>query len=999
MSEVELRLLGEFKVLRNGKAQDLPPSRKTRALLAFLALQPRSFRREYLSELLWEIPDDPRGSLRWSLSKLRRLVDSRQHTRIVADRQNVSLDADDLDIDFVQLCELAEQKLKQAPAESLETMSQKFQGHFLEGLEFSDFHEFHAWCVSARERAVRARETILRELIRRYADEPERALPHARALVVLLPYDEEARAELIRLLIRLRKTEEAEQQLRIGQRMLKELGVESSGALLAACRKAPVNAMAAAPVETRAKSPASAGLPHAKSLHGRDRELADLKPAIDSIAIERQARVIVLLGEPGIGKSTLLDVLAEHARQAGMYLLQASAYPSGIHRPFALWIDALRKAAPEAEQVVFKDGNLEHRDRLLGAISGWISQKADQSPVVIMFDDFHWCDESSATALHYVTRMNRDKPVLAVISSRVGELRDNTRAQQVLRELRQDRLVEERLVEPLPEADIRHLIEEYAPAADSRRLSRECGGNPLLAIELARAGGEGGSLDELVRERLARFDEESAEVLRWAAVLNPHIHIETLAELAGLSADSVGIAMEKAEQQGILLAAEGIPRFSHELLARGIYRDISPVRRQVMHRRIAQMLEQDTRADPEHAAQLAHHASHSGDAALAARAMVQAGRLCLRFFANDQAQQHARRGLQLASGIPAAERVRVSIELHDVLLASSVVEDWEAAAAEYVALAEQALDLGDLEHARLGYQMASVLRWEHGHWAGAQEVSMQAARIARGGGEEQNIIGLAETAKCLVMLERDLPQADAMLMEAQALAERKRFYHHSILIGRGLLHMHQDQLDEATELFLEARTLSKAAGDHISEFQANENLVLIAWYQGDCSRALALCEPLRELAGKIREGSEEPLARALHALCAYHECDDATALDQAIADLRIVDAKHRLAYTQLRAAIVDLECGRCESAAIRAREALDCAELLQRPTEMLVAHVALYRAARAAADAPVMAAEFAAMSALCQQGVAAWARRQAEAAMAEHALTDHALAEQAQAPA
>lgn len=67
--------------------------------------------------------------------------------------------------------------------------------------------------------------------------------------------------------------------------------------------------------------------------------------------------------------------------------------------------------------------------------------------------------------------------------------------------------------------------------------------------------------------------------------------------------------------------------------------------------------------------------------------------------------------------------------------------------------------------------------------------------------------------------------ADAKLMYAQALAERNRFRHHATLIGRGLLRMYEDRLDEAAELFLEARTLSKAAGDHISEFQANESLV------------------------------------------------------------------------------------------------------------------------------------------------------------------------------
>jgi DNA-binding SARP family transcriptional activator len=983
MSEVELRFLGDFEVLRNGRAQDLPPSRKTRALLAFLALQKRPFRREFLSELLWEIPDDPRGSLRWSLSKLRRLVDSEHHRRIVADRLNVRLEADDLSIDSVELCELAEKNLAEASTPFLEKSSKRFRGHFLEGLEFSDFHEFNAWCVSERERSVRARQAILQELIRRYADEPERALPHARAQVVLSPYDEEARARLIRLLISLRHTEEAEQQLHMGRRMLKELGIESNGALLAAWRPAPV---AAVPEVVAAVLPAvlpKAALSDQKVLYGRDTELALFRQMLDSATTEPRARIVMLVGEPGIGKSSLLEESARHARESGMYLLEASAYASGINRPFALWIDALRRTAPETEQAVFGDRNLGHRDRLFGALSGLISQQTEQSPVIIMFDDFQWCDELSAAALHYVTRMNREKPLLAFIATRAGELRDNAQAQQVLRELRQDRLVEEVAIEPLPEADIQQLVAERVPAADSLRLSRECGGNPLLAIELARAGGEGGSLDELVRERLARFDEEGAEVLRWAAVLNPYIQFETLVKLSGLAAEAVGTAMEKAEQQGMLVVSGSAPKFSHELLARGVYKDISPVRRQVMHRRIAQLIEDNSRVDLDHAAQLAHHASHSGDAGLAARALVLAGRLCLRFFANDKAQQHARRGLQLVAQTPVAERVRVSLELHEVLLASSPVADWEAAAAEYVSLAEQALDLGDLEHARLGYQMASVLRWEHGHWSSAQEVSLQAARIARGGGEEQNIIGLAETAKCLVMLERDLPQADAMLMEAQALADRKRFCHHSILIGRGLLRMHQDRLDEATELFLEARTLSKAAGDHISEFQASENLVLIAWYLGDCGRALALSEPLRELAGKIREGSEEPLARALYGLCLYHDCDNPEPLNQAIDDLRVVDAKHRLAYIQSRAAIIELERGRYESAATRAREALYCAELLQRPTEMLVAHVALYHAGNAAADTATMAAECAAMSSLCKRGVAVWARQKAEAAMAE----------------
>src|SRR4249920_3851425 len=107
MATLELRFLGDFAVLRDGIALPLPPSKKTRALLAYLCLQPRRFRREQLCELLWEVPDDPLGSLRWSLSKLRRLVDNEQHSRIVADRSTVGIDPAGVTIDVSELRALA----------------------------------------------------------------------------------------------------------------------------------------------------------------------------------------------------------------------------------------------------------------------------------------------------------------------------------------------------------------------------------------------------------------------------------------------------------------------------------------------------------------------------------------------------------------------------------------------------------------------------------------------------------------------------------------------------------------------------------------------------------------------------------------------------------------------------------------------------------------------------------------------------------------------------
>src|SRR5215472_11488060 len=107
---LELRVLGEFEVIRNGAAVSLPPSRKTRALLAYLALTRRKHRREELCQIFWDVPDDPRGALRWSLSKIRPFVDDPVYPRLVADRQNVELLTEALDIDFfaVQACAGAE---------------------------------------------------------------------------------------------------------------------------------------------------------------------------------------------------------------------------------------------------------------------------------------------------------------------------------------------------------------------------------------------------------------------------------------------------------------------------------------------------------------------------------------------------------------------------------------------------------------------------------------------------------------------------------------------------------------------------------------------------------------------------------------------------------------------------------------------------------------------------------------------------------------------------
>ena len=114
------------------------------------------------------------------------------------------------------------------------------------------------------------------------------------------------------------------------------------------------------------------------------------------------------------------------------------------------------------------------------------------------------------------------------------------------------------------------------------------------------------------------------------------------------------------------------------------------------------------------AADLAHHAARSGEPGLAASGIIAAARLCLRFYANDDALKLHRQGLLFSDQLSALERVCSKLELAEIRISAAALEDWQAAADELIELAESALDYGALRSARQGYQLASYLRWVHG---------------------------------------------------------------------------------------------------------------------------------------------------------------------------------------------------------------------------------------------------------------------------------------------
>ena len=183
MAALDIRVLGELKVLRHGQEVALPRSKKTRALLAYLAVVNRRQRRDHLCRMLWDMPDDPRASLRWSLSKLRQaLASGDERSRLQSDKDSIHLDTDGLDIDLLQVGHVTMEILPNFTTAELENIAAKFRGRFLEGLDLPRCPVFEAWRTFHADVLDRTRLIILEELVARFRSEPHRVLPYAEAL-------------------------------------------------------------------------------------------------------------------------------------------------------------------------------------------------------------------------------------------------------------------------------------------------------------------------------------------------------------------------------------------------------------------------------------------------------------------------------------------------------------------------------------------------------------------------------------------------------------------------------------------------------------------------------------------------------------------------------------------------------------------------------------------------------------------------------------------------
>ena len=219
MAGVHVRMLGPLAVGRNGGAMALPGSRKVRALLAYLALAPHEVGRSRLCELLWDVPNDPRGELRWCLSKLRGILDEAGRRRVQTSGDMISLDLGDCCVDAIEILAAAEAGMETLDRDRLRELSELFAGDFLEGLELDRSPQFDSWLASQRRHFRALHTTLLERLVRSLPTDTEEALSYLEKWVELAPFNVRAHVSLLGVLATSGRARECEEHLAAAARL------------------------------------------------------------------------------------------------------------------------------------------------------------------------------------------------------------------------------------------------------------------------------------------------------------------------------------------------------------------------------------------------------------------------------------------------------------------------------------------------------------------------------------------------------------------------------------------------------------------------------------------------------------------------------------------------------------------------------------------------------------------------------------------------------------
>ena len=471
-----------------------------------------------------------------------------------------------------------------------------------------------------------------------------------------------------------------------------------------------------------------------ESFVGRKDELGALRGGVTD-ASAGHGSVWVVSGEPGIGKSRLVEELA---RAAGDDVIVAwgRCWEEGGAPPYWPWTQVLRallrkreigsapfasseRAAWIAQLVPELTERVAHeappalepelaRFRLLDAVVTGLGDVAEQRPLVIVLEDLHVADASSVELLAFLARQIRGHRIAVIATMREGEALRGENAAAIARVRRESRDV---ALSPLGRdavaAYLATVLGERPAEALVDAMMATTEGNPLFLSEIARRSAglatvvaEGrmpvipATVQMAIRARVDELDGEARGLVSIASVLGREVDAGLLAEVSGASARALTTSLAEAVDRAILTeAAPSVFRFSHILVRETVHASLDAPRRAELHRRTAQALER-RRSAP---AQVAHHYLEAGEESRedAIRTLALAGRASLAGLAFVEAAGFFRRALALveaAGGERARERGELLLDA-----ASSLHHAGDLAAARSAsdAAVEVARELGD----------------------------------------------------------------------------------------------------------------------------------------------------------------------------------------------------------------------------------------------------------------------------------------------------------------
>jgi tetratricopeptide (TPR) repeat protein len=419
---------------------------------------------------------------------------------------------------------------------------------------------------------------------------------------------------------------------------------------------------------------------------GRHDELGRLESLLDDVIGSGARRLVVIAGEPGIGKTRLAAKLAVEARANGAVALYGRC-DEGLETPFQPFVEALEQLAAATDmaglvaslggraaslaalvpaiqahvpEAAARTGDpLGERHALFDAVDATVEYASESAPVVVVLDDLHWADATSLMLLRYLARSSRPARLLMVGTYRHTELDRGHPLAECLADLRSSGRMDRVVLHGLGAAEVGELVESWRGEAGAdafvAALCDQTLGNPFFVQELLRHLAEQGSsslgdlpegIREVIGRRLSRLVPAVNDTLRVAAVIGRDFDVATLAGALGSSRDEVLDALDAAIAAEVVTEMPeplGAFAFTHALVRQTLYDDLSAPRRAQLHWRVGQALR------VAHPGDLYRQAAHLADGVLAgdpietADAALAAGDHAREVLAFEQAaEQYAR---------------------------------------------------------------------------------------------------------------------------------------------------------------------------------------------------------------------------------------------------------------------------------------------------------------------------------------------------------------------